>query len=299
MSEPENPHDEPSCSGAVLASSATVANPGLRIKPRLMWRTRLHESADHDCALESLYDTLSGVETRLEPVKTLVRHWERAVCPAAFVSPAPASAGWSRREFRNAAIPLNAFAPYSGPSSPFASLGIPSDLGGNGWVCAPYDGRLLVAPSISLLQVLAMPSRSVWLRLRHPLNMDVVLRNLPDDAIELRAIYKWALSPKLNPFELACLAFWLEDERLPCLWSSLEDLGSPGWTLKLPRRSERINFMFDAYTRGELIVAHRFAVPFVQRHWPGSWRSLTYHAPNGPQRRGLCLCGDELNFLSS
>lgn len=266
----------PGCSAAFEDKRYPISR-NTDFERRLSWHSRLHVSNLAASRLESSYVTLGGQETVLEPLHPLTRSRRGLVGQEAFRPPARLPTGWVGVSIVGLPIALSSFAPYTGTTSAFADLGLPQDFGSNGLISVPISGKTLIASSLNLLAFIAMPSALTWLQLRHPLNRTVFLNRPSAEEVQICRITGSGRT-EYTQRELDCLSFWLEDERCSSLWTAIEGIDRPGWTLQLPDRQEVFEFGIDAYMQGDLLVVMRFIMPFETPFWPRNVQRISFRS---------------------
>lgn len=252
---------------------------------RTVWRRALLDTGSYP-ELETDVFIQDRMCRRIEAIQAIgsATGWREG--PAAFEPVESTYPSWRRMLVRDEPLLLSSLRPFDAGNCLLRSLGAPEDVGANGWVAAPFYGRSLVIPSLTLLLALAIPSLWVWHRLKHPLSMDLVSRRSPDDT-EILEITREASLPhtlRIAPNNLCTLAFWIEQCRLSCLHRALEGFGDPGWTLTLPDLQEVVKLTFDGYERGDLLVVQRIRVSHAARFLPRTWRQVRYLGRNGTAR---------------
>lgn len=255
---------------------------------RIMWRRSLTDN-DDVLALDTVTAQQGTITTALDyfHVKAPAQGWRAG--PLAFEPPHSTFGSWTRRLVRDARLRLDTLRPYEAGDVRLRGLGLPEDVGANGWAKAPFEGKCLLIPSLTLLIALAIPNPLVWCRLKHPLSLDLACLRAPEDEeiLEIQRVALAGQDPYFEPTSLCILAFWMEQRRLPCLYRAIEGLGRPGWTLTLPRRTETVNLIFDGYERDDLIVVQRIRISHAAPFLPKTWREIVYVTKYGLTARSV------------
>lgn len=244
---------------------------------RLVWRIALSDNAA-DTNFTSLVSTPGGLQ-KISASERFVFGTARHlgyVGAKAFEASNSSYGLWKKIYVRDALLKLSDFRPSTINLAALSALGLPPRLGCNGKVEAPFHGKRLIVPSLTLLQLIVAVSGETWKLLRHPLNLLLTARAEPGDRLKLQTLRYASKGRVPTPLDLLALAFWCTEDRVESLWRALDSYGTEGWAFVLPDRHEEFSLCFTAFEAGDLIMVDRmYIVP--NYHWPNPWAEITLY----------------------
>jgi len=245
---------------------------------RLVWHEYLRAGSD---GLTVSSRTSRGGATTVQSVSlwdhlNVSKSWGWLRTPAAFHAPANSAASWSRVQWTDVSLDLSKAQLYDEIPAALDSLGIPHDRCGNPMQAIPFMDKLLLVPTLTLLEGLVCLERRVGTVLLHPLSLRTV-RPLPsaDGTRSVQISRPVRREDWPSPADAVALARWSQ----PCYMDALSAVMWPimcdGRALEAPKVLTTVTFGMDGYMCGELVVVQALGDMRDYPYWPDGWESIT------------------------